>query len=463
MTAAQGPTPASAATAERIGVPARLFTLVAALAAVGSLFALQIFTSAAAVLLAAFVLLEFRRVPRAQQIAAVILVSVTLVLAGGREQFAEAIVGGLSRTLPFVLIFASVGWLQSAARESPSVQALREALARLGPGKRFTALSFTAHFLGAGFNLAGMALLAPILDDQRKKRDKMRMGSAILWGFAAATCWSPFYVGTAAVLSAFPQTSWIEAVPYGLLIAAGFMGYAIAYDRVVRRRGWPRAAGKTPPAGVPPRPVFRVLIALAVLFAMTTSLVEGLDLRLTDAVMLAAPSYALGWLFLVHGRRGMPRIAAVAHGVVAGYPRMRSETTLFVCANMLGFVIAGLASGDQGTALVLPQFSAPVFVTAALAIWIYLGVCAVGIHPIVSLVVFTTVASPEMLGMEPPLLAATLMALWGMGTSVSPLSGTTLFMAQMSGQSSFKIAWRWDGAFYFFGALGLAAFVAAVG
>jgi hypothetical protein len=44
-------------------------------------------------------------------------------------------------------------------------------------------------------------------------------------------------------------------------------------------------------------------------------------------------------------------------------------------------------------------------------------------------------------------------------SSATPLSGATVFMAQMSGQSSFPIAWEWDGPFYFPGKIGLAAAV----
>jgi hypothetical protein len=284
------------------------------------------------------------------------------------------------------------------------------------------------------------------------------MACAIIWGFAAATCWSPIYVGTAVVLSGLPQTSWIEVAPLGFFIALGFLGYGFVYDRLVRRRGRPRVPGSRS-STLPLRPVLRVLLAIAVLFVLTTTLIEGVGLRLTDAVMIAAPSYALAWLFLVHGRRGSGHIAAVARGVIAGYPRMRSETTLFFCANMFGFVITGIASGDQAAGFSLPPLPGPFFLHALLAIWLYLVVCAIGIHPIVSVVVFTTVVSPEQLGIAPALLAAMLMALWGMGTSVSPLSGTTLIMAQLSGRSSFTIAWRWDGTFYALGAVGLAALV----
>lgn len=459
MTAARETPVASALAAERSGVSAWIFAGVTLCALAGSLFGLETILFVAAMLLAAFVLLEFRRVPRAQQVAALVLVAVTAVLAGGRDELLDAAVNGLIRTLPFVLIFASVGWLQSAARESPSVQALREGLMRLGPGQRFSALSLSTHFLGAGFNLAGLALLSPMLDDQRESTDRMRMACAIIWGFAAATCWSPIYVGTAVVLSGLPQTSWIEVAPLGFLIALGFLGYGFVYDRLVRRRGGPRG-GKTQSPAELLRPALRVLVAIAVLFVLTTTLIEGFGLRLTDAVIIAAPSYALCWLFLVHGRRGAARVAAVARGVAAGYPRMRSETTLFFCANMFGFVMTAIVSGDQAAGLSLPPLPGPFFLQALLAIWLYLAVCAIGIHPIVSVVVFTTVVSPEQLAIAPALLAAVLMALWGMGTSVSPLSGTTLLMAQLSGRSSFTIAWRWDGTFYALGAVGLAALVA---
>ncbi|MFZ7090955.1 hypothetical protein [Primorskyibacter sp. 2E233] len=401
----------------------------------------------AAIALVAFVVLQFRNIQRAQQIAGILLLAIAFFVSLSQSNVIEVFETGVLKTLPFLLVFASVGWLRAAAWESPSVADLRAALSRMGPGRRFAAFILSAHTMGAGFNLAGLGLLAPMLDDGRENTiEGMRLRCAIMWGFAAATCWSPFFVGTAAVLATMPGLRWPQVVPYGLLIAAGFLIYATVYDRFVRRRGGVRRQGVAEKLDLGPA-VARLLLAITVLFVITLTLVEGTHLKLTTAIALSAPTYSLAWLWLVHGRKNAPRVAQIARSVLAGYSGMRTETTLFVCANIFGAAVASmLASGDAG-GIAMPGLTGVMFVDAVLVIWIYLAVCAVGLHPIILLVVFTTVTDPASLGIPLPLMAATMMALWGMGTSVSPLSGTTLFMSQMSPVSSFVIAWRWNGVF----------------
>ncbi|SMX48564.1 hypothetical protein [Maliponia aquimaris] len=441
-----------------IGLSSAVFILAAVAATAASLTGVKALTVLASSALVLFVALEVHRVPLAQKIAAGALVATAIVLAVRAGTLRETFVLGVERTLPFLLIFASIGWLRSGAGESPSVHRLRAALSGMGPGRRFAALSLSSHGLGAAFNLAGMALLAPMLDDSRDSpRDGQRLRCAILWGFSAATCWSPFYVGTAAVLAALPGLSWVQIVPYGLLLAAGFLLWATLYDRVRRPR---RAAVAPLPGGALAAPLRRLSVAVVVLYALVLSLVEGLGLPLTTAIALAGPSYALGWMALVHGRTDPGRVTRIAGSVLAGYRGMRTETTLFTAANVFGVAIAGaLPHLDEGAGL-MALSTGSVFADALLLIWGYMAICALGIHPVVLLVVFTTVTDPASLGLPLPLMGAAMMALWGMGTAVSPLSGTTLYMSQMSQVSSFAIAWRWNGLFYALGAVWLAAVIA---
>ncbi|SNR54344.1 hypothetical protein [Puniceibacterium sediminis] len=440
-----------------IGLSALLFTVAAVLATLGALSGWVPLTVMAALALSVFVVLEFARIRRAQQIAATVLVGIAIVVALVWGSVPEVLFNGVVRTLPFLLVFAAIGWLRAAALESPSVIALRDALGRMGSGRRFAAFTLSAHGMGAAFNLAGIGLLVPMLDGARyEPREDMRLRCGIMWGFAAATCWSPFYVGTAAVLSSLPVLRWSQVVPYGLMIAVGFLIYALAYDRFVRRRGVIEPPRDTAPLGLL-RPVGRLIVAIAVLFTMTLGLVEGLHLGLTTAIALSAPTYALGWLLLIYRGTGGGRMRRIATGVVGGYASMRTETTLFVSANIFGAAISAALPAGGGFANSLPGLSGVFFVDATLMIWGYLTICALGIHPIVLLVVFTSAVDPTRLNVPLPLLGAVMMALWGMGTSVSPLSGTTLFMSQMSRASSFEIAWRWNGWFYVLGALWLAA------
>ncbi len=429
----------------------------------GALLEVRPVLALAATALGVFVLIEFRRIPRAQQIAALLLVAIATVSALRMGDVLQVYGDGLVRTLPFLLVFAAVGWLRKAAEQSPSIQALRAGMGQMREGHRFLSLALSAHVMGAGFNLAGIGLLAPMLDGNETGADTARrLRCAIMWGFSTAASWSPFLVGTAAVLTALPAIGWIDALPYGLLIAAGYLVWSVVFDNLTRRS--PRTkAMEMPPLGQLGllRPVGRLLLAISVLFALTMGLIEGVGMALTTAIAIVGPLYATGWMLLVHGPAQGARVGNAAIQVISGYQGMRTETTLFVAANIFGVAMSEVLPGMAGDVLNFWQggLTGMFFFDTLIILWVFLAICAIGIHPIVSLVVFTSAFAPETLGIPQALLGASMMALWGMGTSVSPLSGTTLFMSQLSDVSSFTIAWRWNGLFYLLGSVWVAAVI----
>lgn len=444
-------------------VSAGCFTAASVLAVLAEIAGTPPLSQVAALLLALFVLLELRRIARPQMIAAGLLFAIALALSWD-EDLPGLLMLGLVRTLPFLLIFASVGWLRAGALQSPAVGRLRDRLAELGEGRRFGALIVTSNLVGAGFNLAGIGLLTPMLDATRSDpRVGRRLRCAILWGFAATPCWSPFIVGTAAILAVFPGLEWTRVLPYGLGFAACFILWGMIYDRVVQRRGQVRFGAQSTGTGF--RALLesgaRLLVALTVLFMLTLGLMDWAGLRLTVAIALSAPIFALGWAALVQRGKGKPLIG-MARQVVTGYPGMRTEATLFTAANVFGVAISSFLARHGVPGVVAGDMTGIFGVNLWLIILGYLAVSAIGIHPIISLTVFTAVVDPATLGMPIPLLAALMMTLWGMGTSVSPLSGTTLLMSQLAQVSSFTIAWRWSGLFYLLSTVWLACLVTAI-
>ncbi len=65
-------------------------------------------------------------------------------------------------------------------------------------------------------------------------------------------------------------------------------------------------------------------------------------------------------------------------------------------------------------------------------------------HPVIKVVLVTTILKPSVIGVQPALLALSVMVMWGQGTNVSPFSATNLYMARVTGQSAWVTAWRWN-------------------
>ncbi|CAN0340707.1 unnamed protein product, partial [Chrysoparadoxa australica] len=156
-------------------------------------------------------------------------------------------------------------------------------------------------------------------------------------------------------------------------------------------------------------------MAILVLFALTMGLIEGVGMALTTAIAIVGPLYATGWMLLVHGHRNGARVGNAAVQVISGYQGMRTETTLFVAANIFGVAMSEVLPGMAGDVLGFWQGgpTGVFFFDTLIILWIFLAICAIGIHPIVSLVVFTSAFAPDTLGIPQPLLAATMMALLG--------------------------------------------------
>ena len=84
-------------------------------------------------------------------------------------------------------------------------------------------------------------------------------------------------------------------------------------------------------------------------------------------------------------------------------------------------------------------------VTAKLLI--ILAMAAIGVHPLMPVLIFGQVLPPTVLGISPAVFCAGLVTMWGVGAVVSPFSGTTLFMRRVGNLSAWRVAWLWNGPY----------------
>ena len=69
-------------------------------------------------------------------------------------------------------------------------------------------------------------------------------------------------------------------------------------------------------------------------------------------------------------------------------------------------------------------------------------ICVLGMHPLVSVILLTTLFVAADLGLEPWQFAVMMMALWGTGTNASPVSASSILMGRMTELSNWRVAWR---------------------
>ena len=424
-----------------------LYLLVYGLAIVDALLAVPFAREAAIVALVVFMVVEFTAAARAQQVVGVALSVIGLGVAAAVGDAEAVLVKGLANTLPFIVLFGAVTWLQTPAAESPTLKAARDTVLSQPPGWRYLMLALAAHGLGAAFNLAGMSLLSTMVSQQKDQTLRKRLARAMTHGFGVASSWSPLFVGTAVILSVLPSVRWLEIAPVGVLMGACLVGLSWCLDRFA----FPATAAARAvhaPVSFPAWAARRLAVILAALFALVIGVVEAFRLPIPIALGLVAPPFALLWrVSRVAPMVGIGRVAGeLARRVVNTFASLRSEAILFASANLFGAGI-NAAISPKDAERVLKDLGLPADVLVfGLALAIVIG-GALGLHAVILVVLIGHILPPKVLALPAPVLAIVLMCTWGLSTNVSPFSATMLFMARITGESIWTIAWRWNGLF----------------
>jgi len=420
--------------------------------------------AAAVVFLALFIVLEIRLVawPQLAIASALIVAGLAAAIsapgASAIPAVAATLAKGLKAALPFLVLFAAVAWLTVPALESPSLRAARDTVASQPPGWRFATLALAAHMLGSVFNLVAVSLLAILIGHQDRPEVRRRLSRALLQGFATATAWSPLFVGTAVILAVLPEVRWISIAPYGVGLALLLLVLAWSADRLLNPARAPLGAAVVP---LPPGAALRLAGLVTALLAGVIGLVELTGFSIPIVLGLIGPPFALLWRAKRRPAAALEQAADLARKVMRGLADLRTETLMFTAANTFSAGIAqAVPAAKAGEAVAALGFGSDGLILAfAFGL---IGASALGLHPVIAVVLIGPVVPPETFGLPLPLLALLLMALWGMGTNVSPFSATNIIMGRAVGVNHWLIAWRWNLPFSLAGAGVVAAAVIAL-
>jgi hypothetical protein len=409
-------------------------------------------------------MLEMRRVGAIQRGAEAIIEVAARAAAwwgSGGETRAGAAFEGFHRALPFLVLCAAVMTLQAPAMASPAFRAIGESVVRQPPGRRYLMLAFAGHYLGAVLNLAGLQLVASLLDPGMATPLRRRLTIAVLRGFSAAVLWSPFFVGMGVILTVVPGASWRAVGPAGLPLGAGLIALAWLFDRATRRPSPAARAlaganaastdnARAKPTGTtsgwlhPALGAATVFLALAIPIVMLSE-IGGVSIVI--ALGLIAPPLALVWQGRLRAT-GFTRTrpSTVLHDIIGRLPDLRNEAVLFLGATLFGVGLAGAI--DAGTLAHLgeaghlsPWAKAPLFVVAGTLL------AGLGVHPVVTAIVAGAVLPPDMMGLSAPAIALLLAVIWALGTQMSPFSATVMQVARLLEVSVFRVAWLWNAPF----------------
>jgi hypothetical protein len=400
-------------------------------------------------LLVLFVLMELPRAVRSETIAASVLAAIGIgaAVASG-DELAPIFLNALRRTESFFLLFAAVAWLRVPAEISPSIRQAQEAAQNQPPGRRFLVLSIATQILGAVLNLAGISLLVGIVREAPTEALRRRFTRALTQGFTSASCWTPFFVAMSVGLSFFPGLRWSDVAPLGITMAIILAVVSWAMDRLLYARDPAETDTRT---AEPPRASgfhWRMGVVPVSLFVLVVSAVEEVGWPIPVALAIVAPIYAMVWMGILNSRRAplTEVTAGLARRVVGGLPGLRGEAMMFLSANLLGVGVAAVLPPEV-VVRALDFLVLPPDALIILMLLIILAVAAIGVHPLMPVLIFGQVLPPAVLGISPAVFCAGLVTMWGVGAVVSPFSGTTLFMRRVGNLSAWRVAWLWNGPY----------------
>ncbi len=426
-----------------ISLSAWIYLSIAALALAEVVVDWTLFVPLASGLTVLFLCLEIKRVPAIPRSVGLTLIAAGLISAASAGQFSSAALDGFARSKTFVLLFFAVAWLQITARESPALQAVRATITSQPPGRRFLVSALGVHVLGAVLNLAGLSLVATMIDRQHDPRLLKRLTMALMLGFTSASCWSPFYVSMAVVLTALPNVRWIEVAPYGFVIAMAAVFGGFLFDRLIGRGSIESDSQKRDPLSSKNK--FRAIGILSSLSLMVVALVELVGTSIPVSLGLVAPPFALIWTASsTHTpASGILHMQNLVNRVVCGLPSLRNEVLVFVGATVFGVGISALIPTEDLTPF-LNQWVPSIDVRLALLTFGVAAVSMIGLHPVIAVILVGEVLPPDVLGVPDWIMGLALLGIWGLSTMISPYSATTLYLSRVSGVSAYTMAWRWN-------------------
>lgn len=455
---------------DAIRKPRRLVALVGALACLAccvfavleALFPRVGFDRLAVAFLVIYIVSEPRKVLLSQWAMGLLLIAAGIVLSALSHNVAGALWEGGRGTLMFILLFASVTLLQYPALNSPSMQVVRVIVTNLPPSRRYLWLSLASHFLSAITNFAGFALLASFVAASAAGELRKRMALALSRGFVAASTWSPFFLAMAVVVSLMPNLRWVDIAAPGILLGLALIVFGAACDRFGKRGDTTEDTQRPLPVIEGKRAAMLKLVALSLILVGGVAAFDAVaHLSMSATIAIVVTVFSLGWYWILAVTRSptVPRVTLAHYGsmLIDNVGGLRGLSVLFIAANIFG---QGVSSAVDGQLLV--EAASKIGVSGVLWIpfllFMIAGTSIFGLHSVIMIVIIGHTLPPAAIGLSQQTMALLMLASWGIGGVLSPLSNLTLYAANMLGQSNWSMAWR-DNGFYAFGCIVISSVV----
>lgn len=355
----------------------------------------------------------------------------------------HSFVEGFQLNLPVIILALLVPLLGSLARFPHYQAALEGLMAKAGKSrpKAVTASHLISHALASLFNVGAIGLGYQILAPLRKRHGEIVMAKSLNRGYSYGVIWSPSISAVALVLSYY-RIEWSFFLPVALCPAAVLVFFSVLGLRGEKGEEAPECSATATAAHS--RYLWEVLLMGALMVALIVAGELLLGIRVIFLVALLALVFPPCWS-LATGQWGRWLKDDLAPYLKSMGNRFGNELLLFISSGVLtaGLSASGLAgsllNALEGTWL-MHSFGV-VFIILALVV----VPSVLGIHPIVTVGALLPLLTPGFAGYSGMFLALLLTTGWAIGTAGSPLTALNLILQDLTGISSWEIAYRWYG------------------
>lgn len=284
-----------------------------------------------------------------------------------------------------------------------------------GPGRRslgrrgIASTWLSVHLLGSILNLSTVFMVGDRL--QRSGPLTLPQYLALNRGLSSAALWSPFFASMGVVMVLVPEMQFTTVLAVGMPLAA-CAGLITVID-LSRRFDLTAVSGFSLSLSSLLMPVSMASLVMLFHYQLTP------NLTIVSIITFLLPGVAL-ITNLPRGPNWMLR--RVRQHSINRLPAMRGEITLFLCAGLLTRGLSTFITAATGSEWTLfAHFGTGAAVISFLAI---VASAVAGLHPIIGISVLASMLELE--ASRQTLFAFVALAAWGVGTSVSPLSGINL-------------------------------------
>lgn len=300
-----------------------------------------------------------------------------------------------------------------------------------------------SHVLGVFMNLGAVPLTYEITARGKMLDNRELLTKGLSRGFGAAMFWSPNMVATALPL-AYLGITWQNYVYLGVLFAVIGLGAGFAVE-IPAGEGRSGGRGHYPAVGdasggsayIDKLKLAQLTVAAVVFLLMIIAIETRSALPVISAVPFIALVFPALWLLLL-GRK-----KHIKEGYLDYFNNRINhydgEVVLFVTAGFFSYALSFSGQAEHLCDYVMHfagHSTGSVVLTILAAIIL---TSLVGLHPMIMVSTFAASLNPAALGISPVHLALILIGGWSLGATVSPMSGTTLVVAGLTGKRPAEI------------------------